>query len=197
MDKNSVKTLMFGRARRIKLLKQVIVGVVILLILIIAIALIVKKNNETQNANKNFNMLRNYFVRKGYTCEMIEKSGGQCNKKASNTEYIFTRYDEGFNYLVKANSYTVEIRHIVNTYNDIILTTNNEALEGDKNKKFTCTTNDGLLGELTSCVDSNGVSVVNEVYSGAVEMTIKNLNDILSSSGYKKDKLINDYIWEI
>lgn len=197
MDKSNVKTLLYGRARRIKLMKQIILVVVILLVLVFGILFIFKKTTESKNTNKNFNMMRTYFVNRGYTCEMIEKSGGQCNLRGKNVQYVFTRYDEGFNYLMKSSSYTIEIRHIVNTYNDIKLTTNSSALEGDKNREFTCTTNDGLLGEVNSCVDNNNGNVINEVYLGAVQTAINNVNEIINSSGYKRDKIINEYVWKI
>lgn len=196
-NSNNVRTTFFGRARRIKLMKQVIIGALALLVLVILVLLVVKKTTEIKEEKKSFGLLKQYFELKGYTCEIIEKSGGHCELRGDNIQYIFTRYDEGFNYLVKASSYTIEIRHYVNTYNDIILTTNTSALDGDKSKTFTCTTNDGLLGEIQDCIDKNDVSVVNEVYLGAVQMTINQLNDIINNSGCNKNKLINEYYWEM
>ena len=203
-NKENVKVMLYGRARRIQLVKKIGLIVVLLIVLVILILFLFQKHEE-KNMNKNFNMLRTYFLNKGYMCEMIEKDGGICRsrlvdpetKEQSHVQYIFTRYDEGFNYLVKSSSYSIEIRHIVNTYNDIILETTDKALDADRNKKFICQTDNSIVGNLVNCETAEGQKVKNDVYLGAVEMAISNLNNIINSSGYKRDKIINDYVWEI
>ena len=159
------------------------------------ISFIFKKVQETET-NVNFEYLRNYFQRNGYSCEMIQKSGGKCYFQKESSYKSFTRYDKGFIFLVKNNGYAIQIRHLKDSYEDIILETNGNALPNLTYKKFNCVTKNGINGELDYCITESGEKLTTEVYIGAVEQAINELDSILNSSGYNVSKLIDNYSWE-
>ena len=185
----------YGRARRIELAKKAIIVIVALIFLIIAVVSIFK-NVQKSGKEEEFSLLKDYFARNGYICEMIQKSGGKCYSETPTSYKSFTRYDDGFLYLVKHNGYSIQVRYLEDTYNDIILETNGNALSNLTYRKFYCYTKDKINGELDYCETDDGEILKAETYIGALESTLLDLNNILNSSGYDVDKLINDYRWK-
>lgn len=188
-------TMFYGRARRIEVVKKIIIVLVIILILIFLLSFLLKKVQESDQ-NVNFDYLRNYLQSKGYTCELIQKSGGKCYYEKDSSYKSFTRYDTGFIFLLKNNGYSIQIRHVKDTYEDIIFETNGNALPNLTYKKFTCQTKGNINDELDYCVTENGEELITEAYIGVIESSISELNSILNSSGYKVDRLVTDYVWE-
>ena len=126
---------------------------------------------------------------------MIEKSGGRCFYKTDNSNYSFIRYDDGFNYVMESTSYRLVFNHTKAEPNKITFKTKNTSLEGYKNKVYDCTTKGSIIDELDKCTTEDGEVLDLNGYIGVVEDGIKEVNDILSSSGYNTDSLIDNYVW--
>lgn len=201
MDKKKIeqgaKTMFYGRARRIELIKKVCVVGALLIFAILVVFFLFSRFSKSGKKVEDFYYLKNYFVSKNYTCERIEQDGGRCyyNNDEMNLFYSFTRYDDGYVYLIRSNSYSLIFRHILDTYNKIEFSTNSNALMGSRNKDYVCYTKEDLVGELDYCETSSGEKLENETYKGAIRLAISNLNEIIYSSGYNRDKLVQDYIW--
>ena len=189
------KTMFYGRARRLDLAKKVgiVAGIILILVLII---IFVTKKVDFVDHNVNFAYMKQYFYNKGYTCEQIDKDGGKCFLKGDNTYYSFTRYSIGFEYLVRSEGYTLQFRHVLNTFNDITFTTTNNALSGVKNKVFTCYTKDNINGEFDYCETSDKERLDSSTYIGVIKSAIADINSIIDASGYDKKTLIDEYVWE-
>ncbi|MGN1338450.1 MAG: hypothetical protein ACI4WW_08255 [Candidatus Coprovivens sp.] len=197
--KGAGKTMFYGRFRRMELAKKVAYVLIGIVVLFIIISFLSKKIDVFIDHNVNFAYLKNYFNNQGYDCIMIERDGGKCVLEGEVSTTMFTRFDEGFTYILKTDSYVVNIRHVVNTYNDIIFTTTKEALPGYRNMTYNCYTSDGITGDLDSCSTNNGshsVKLDSELYLSVIENHINSLNDIINASGYDRDELLNNYYWK-
>lgn len=189
------KTMFYGRYRRVEFAKKVLVIFTAVLLLVLAIAFLSKKVIGRVNTNVEFAYLKQYFKGNGYSCQTIEKDGGNCFKESETGSVYFTRYDEGFYYLIKTDNYELYFRHIVNTYNDITFSTTDTALAGYKSKTYSCYTDDGITGKLEECITKNGIKLDSETYIGVVNEYINKLNEIIDASGYRRDSLLDDYYW--
>lgn len=195
--KLKTKTMFYGRARRIELAKKTLIGVVALILVIVIIVALISHFSKKDVRNSEFLQMKNYFASKGYVCEAIEKDGGRCyyDNKDIDMFYSFTRYNDGYVYLIRTSSYSIIFRHVLNSYNRIEFNTNSNALMGTRNKDYLCYTSEDLIGDFNYCETSNGEFLDSATYTGAVKLAINNLNEIINSSGYNRDKIINDYVW--
>lgn len=186
---------MYGRARRIALVKitAIILGIIIFIFIIFTAVFNVV---DFQEKNDNFEYLRDYLIGQGYICKLIEQDGGSCVLKKSNSKYTFVRYDNGFYYLVDTNNYRFRVNYLENESNKIEFKTKKAALENYKNKTYYCVTKGSLEDELKECVTNTGEKLNVDTYLGVVETHLFEVNNILSSSGYEKDVLLKKYIWE-
>lgn len=185
---------MYGRARRIAFAKKcIIVGVAILVGFLVIRSLFTK--NEYVDYNQNFNYLKSYFVNKGFTCKVIENTGGRCFYKTDNSSYSFIRYDDGFNYVIESSSYRLVFNHNKSEPNKITFKTKSESLDGYKNKVYYCATKGTIIDELLECKTDSGEKLDLDSYVGIVEEGIMEVNDILIYSGYNVDALLKEFVW--
>lgn len=186
---------MYGRARRIALLKKSIIAVVsILSVFIIArvvIGLLLTKEN-----NVDFYYLKKYLVDKGFTCESMKTSGSVCKYSSEKVKERFVRYENGFDYIYNNKSYVVELYHI-NGVDKILFNTGDDAFANYKNLNYSCTYKENILNELDKCVlvDDNDVVLDNEAYIGIINKKIYEINMIIEASKYDKEDLLNKYEW--
>ena len=185
---------MYGRARRIALVKKIVAVLVLILIVYILITKVFVKENFVDR-NQNFEYMKSYFGGKGYICERIEKSAGRCYKETDTTYIGFIRYDDGFNYVDQSTSYRLTINYFEHEVNKIVLKTNSESLEGYKNKVYYCATKGTIIDELLECKTDSGEKLDLDSYVGIVEEGIMEVNDILIYSGYNVDALLKEFVW--
>lgn len=185
----------YGRARRIAIFKIILLVLLIFIVIAILLNIFLRKPVIVEE-EKNFIPLKNYLVGLGYSCDNLDKPGGQCSLKKENSSTFFHRYDDGFIYIMRAKSYTVEIKHVKNMYHEILLTTNDFALFGNRNKKYTCTMQESFLGAFDSCRTAQGEVLATETYIGVIESSIIDVKSILESSGFNVDLLLTEYVWE-
>lgn len=186
---------MYGRKRRISFA----IGVVVALVCIITGYLLISKlleNTVYVDPNQNYEYLKNYFRMKGFTCEILEKSGGRCYLE-NETKYIgFTRYEDGFSYIVRTSGYVLDIKHQESMKTEITFRTTNKALQGYENMSYTCKTKGTVIDELVECKTSSGTILNLNSYLGVIESAISDTKSALTASGYNVDTLLHEYKWE-
>lgn len=195
MEKNNKVSNLYGRARRIAFLEKVIycaVGIVALILVVLVLA----NRPEKTDQNVNFAYLRTYLEDRGYVCEVLHRVNGQCKKVGKVSDYTFIRYDDGFEYIVNSKGYILDIRHKSNDESRISFRTTNDAFAGYKNQTYSCQFKNNVLSELGECSTSAGDKLDMNSYIGVIEQSIYEVNNMIDSSGYKKDKLVNDFVWE-
>lgn len=204
MDKNKVKVSnLYGRARRIAFVEKVVYWIVGI-IAIFLIAFIILNRNEEVDDNVNFAYLREYLEANGYRCEMIHRVGGQCIKsgvyESENLKfsynYNFIRYDDGFEYIHNTRGFILDIRHKSQNDSRISFKTTNNAFAGYKNQTYTCSYTDYVINKIEECTNEAGEKLDVDSYLSVIEQAIYEINNILDSSGYDKEKLIKDFVWE-
>jgi len=196
VDKNVIKVSNFyGRARRIAFLKKIIYIVVGVFLLFLIIFLVTRRTEKVDD-NVNFAYLRTYLESKGFHCEMIHRVGGQCVNSNEKNYYSFIRYEDGFEYIINAQGYLLDIRHKASDDKRITFKTTSDAFSGYKNRNYTCSYEGSVIGQLGTCVDEEENVLDVNSYIGVIEQAISDLNNIIDSSGYKKDSLLNDNLWE-
>ena len=126
---------LYGRARRLSLIRNiaVIVGCIVAIVLLLKF---IFAGTNTQVVVSEFDKLKKYFLDRGYTCELLSVNGAKCT---SNSDYIkttFYRYDGGFEYVSKTDSYSLYITHRLDKEDRIEFVTTSEAFAGYKNQKF-------------------------------------------------------------
>lgn len=195
-EKNNFKVSnLYGRARRIELVEK-IVYIIVGIVAIALVIFLVSNQSTSQEGNVNFAFLREYMENRGYSCNRIHVSGGKCVLVSGDSTYTFVRRDNGFEYIVLTNSYVLNIKHYLNEEDSIIFATYSDAFQGYRNKTYTCTYKDSVIGEFDKCVDSVGAVLDLGSYNGVVKKAMNDLNNIIESSGYDKEQLINNYIWK-
>lgn len=186
---------MYGRARRIELLKKVVITVVsivgVLVIASIVIGVLMKKDT-----NVEFYQLKKYLSSKGFVCESMKSSGSACKYNSDNVKERFIRYEKGFDYLYNNKSYVIEIYH-VDGEDKILFNTGENAFDNYKNLKYSCTFKESILNEIEECslVDDEDVKLDNEAYISVINQKIYDVNLIIEASKYSKADLINKYEW--
>ena len=186
---------MYGRKRRISF--AISVGVVLICILTgyLVISKILEKTVFI-DVNQNYEFLKYHFRAKGYTCEILERNGGRCYLETDTRYMGFSRYEDGFLYVVRAPGYALDIRHQESLGVGIVFKTTKEALQGYENMSYTCTTTGTVIDELVECKTDKGVVLTLNSYIGVIESAMKEIKDALNASGYDVDVLFNEYIWE-
>lgn len=193
-DKSNKVSVFYGRARRIELYEKIIY-IVVGIIAVVLVFLIVTSQSSNGESNVNYAYLKRYFYDRGFSCDLIHKSGGKCRKDSNGVSYVFTRYDDGFEYLVKTESYLLIMNHSLQTENYISFSTTSEAFSGFKNKIYNCKLGDNVLDEFGACKTKEGEVLNMSSYIGVIEQAQKDLNNIIDSSGYYKKNLLEDYQW--
>lgn len=194
MDKNTKVSNLYGRARRIEFAER-IAYIVVGIIAIILVIFLVSKQQANVDRNVNFTYLREYMEAKGFNCEMLQKSGGQCTLNNEVSLYNFIRYENGFEYIVKTKSYALSIKHVLTEEDKITFRTSSEAFSGYKNKKYVCSYKDNVIKELSSCFSEDGEELDVASYVGVIKQAMSDLNNIIDSSGYDKNELMEAYQW--
>lgn len=197
MDKKNNKVSnMYGRARRIAFAKKVIYIVAGILVIII-ILLFVFRKKEVVDLNVNFYYLREHMQNKGFSCSTIHTSGGTCVKINDNNKYTFIRYDDGFEYLANTKGYFLTIKHkesLKDSY--VTFRTNQYALAGYKQLSYTCSF-DGNVLNIGDCIeDDSGDKLDSEAYLSVINQIVLELNNIIDSSEYDKDVLLQEFKWQ-
>lgn len=197
MERNNMKVSnLYGRARRIELVEK-IVYVVIGIVAVILVIFLVSRQTTSQEKNVNFAYLRDYLEAKGFSCSQIHISGGQCVLSRDNSSYLFIRRDDGFEYIINTKSYILGMRHFLNEEDVISFKTYSDAFSGYRNKNYACSYDKNILGELGSCIDEDSGSLLDlESYRGVILQAMNDLNNIIDSSGYNKQELIENYRWQ-
>lgn len=187
---------MYGRARRIAFAKKVIYILVGLLVITLVLLFVFRKKEDV-DLNVNFYYLREYMENKGFRCSTIHRTGGTCVKTNDNNKYTFIRYDDGFEYLANTKGYFLTVKHKASMKDSsITFRTTPYALAGYKNLSYTCQFEGNVLN-VTDCInDEDGSVLDSEAYLGVIKQVSLELNNIIDSSGYDKNVLLNDYKWQ-
>lgn len=191
--KNDKVSVFYGRARRIEFAEKMAYIFVAILSVFIIVTIVVNQSSD-RDRNVNFSFLREHLESRGFKCEMVHYSGGQCSLNTEQSFIRFVRYDDGIEYIYKTNSYLLDIRHTLAEKNYISFKTTSEAFSGYKNKEYICVA-DNIIGELKECKDSLGNKLDIESYIGLIEQSMKDINIILENSGYYKNELIESNVW--
>lgn len=193
-DKSNKVSVFYGRARRMELYEK-IAYIVVGIVAVVLVFVLVTSQSDSGETNVNYAYLKRYFYDRGFTCDLVHKSGGKCRKDVNGVSYVFTRYDDGFEYLVKTESYLLIMNHSLQNEKYISFKTTSEAFAGYKNKQYNCEFDKNVLGKLGDCETKDGDYLNLNSYLGVIEQAQKDLNNILDSSGYYKKNLLEDYQW--
>lgn len=186
---------LYGRARRIAFLEMA--GIIIAAVVaIVFIAYMVFSEGPEVTKNENFSMLKQHFLDRGYKCDLLHQNAGKCVKSVEGIKYSFYRYDDGLQYIISTDSYTLVISHRLSDEDVISFKTTAEAFDGYRNQTFTCEFDDNVLGKVKSC-ESTKDNILLEVksYLGVIEQAQEDIKNALLSSGYSYDDLVINYKW--
>lgn len=185
----------YGRARRLALYRNIAIVVVCIFIVVFLLSLLFKEEEKKVVVGK-YEQLRVYFLNRGFTCETLEESGGNCVSTTEDLKTNFYRYKDGFEYIVKSDSYTLSIVHRLEKEDTITFKTTAEAFDGYKNQNFICSFDKNVLDKVTKCeaVKENLVLDVKS-YLGIIEQAQADLMNAVNSSGYSLDNLLVNYEW--
>lgn len=197
MEKNNFKVSnLYGRARRIELVEKIayfVVGIVA----VILVVFLVTKQTANHESNVNFSYLREYLEDRGYICDRLQLSGGQCIMTNENSTYMFVRRDSGFEYNINTSSYILNIKHYLNGEDEISFKTYSDAFVGYRNRNYICSYKGTIIGGLDKCEDEDTGEILDlESYKGIITKAMQDVNNILDSSGYDKEELLENYIWK-
>ncbi len=193
-DKSNKVSVFYGRARRIELYEK-IAYIVVGIVAVVLVFVIVTSQSSSGESNVNYAYLKQYLYERGFSCDLIHKSGGKCRKDSNGTSYVFTRYDDGFEYLVKTESYLLIMNHSLQKENYITFSTTSEAFSGYKNKSYECELGETVLDTFGECKTKEGEMLNLNSYRGVIEQAQKDVNNMIESSGYYKKNLMEDYQW--
>lgn len=186
---------LYGRARRLSLIRNiaVIVGCIVAIVLLLKF---IFAGTNTQVVVSEFDKLKKYFLDRGYTCELLSVNGAKCT---SNNDYIkttFYRYDGGFEYVSKTDSYSLYITHRLDKEDRIEFVTTSEAFAGYKNQKFICTYDKNVLTKVTECeAVAEDIKLDVKSYLGVIEHAQLDITTAVTSSGFSLDNLLINYEW--
>jgi hypothetical protein len=187
---------MYGRVRRIELIKRIAI-VVVSLIGIVLVAKTIVDLLAPGAKVAEFSLLKRYLNDKGFACEKLTNSGAVCKYNTDNVTESFIRYDKGFAYLYNNSNYVVEIYH-VDGEDRIDFSTGDDSFSNYKNLKYNCSYKGNILTAVDECVliDDKDVKLDNEAYIGIINKKIYEVNMMIEASGYNKYSLLNKYVWE-
>ena len=186
---------MFGRAKRLNLLKMV--GIVIIGIFgVFFLGRIVVNLLMPKDDNIEYAYLKKYLVGKGFKCESLKTSGGTCKNRTDGVYELFVRYDNGFDYVYNNDKYSIELYH-AGKKEKFIFTTGDGAFNGYKNLRYTCSYKESIIYELDKCIldKDNNVVLDNKAYIGIINKTMYEVRKIIAASGYNVDDLLDKYEW--
>lgn len=186
---------MYGRARRIALVKYIIIILVVILVLYVLFTKIFVEKVFVDSSD-DINYLREYLQSTGYLCEVVKDDTSNCSYKKDNLKKTFIKYSEGFNYVLESTSYRIIINYVPTENNKIVLKTNSNSLVGYRNKVYNCKTKGDLFGEIDNCSTVQGDVLDVETYIGEVEKSQNEIKRILNASGYDVEFLLNTYDWQ-
>lgn len=186
---------LYGRARRLALYKNIgiIVGCIIVIIFIVISIL---KNTDNIVVRGEYDLLKDYFLNRGFNCESLISSGGRCVSTNENSKTTFYRFSDGFEYIVKTSSYSLVIVHRLEKEDEVSFKTTSNAFEGYRNQHFICTFDNNVLDSIKTC-ESSTESIILDVksYLGVIEQSQIDLTNAINSSGYSLDSLLQNYEW--
>ena len=186
---------LYGRARRLSLIRNigVIVGCIVAIILLLKY---IFSGANTQVVVSEFDKLKDYYLDRGYTCELLSVNGSKCT---SNNDYIkttFYRYDSGFEYVSKTDSYSLYITHRLDKEDKIEFVTTSEAFAGYRNQKFICTYDKNVLTKVTECeAVAEDIKLDVKSYLGVIEQAQLDITTAITASGFSLDNLLINYEW--
>lgn len=186
---------LYGRARRLALYRNIaiIVGCVIACIVLLVL---IFGRKEDKVFLSEFELLRNYFIERDFSCEMLDASGSRCISNINNVKTTFYRYDDGFEYFVKTDSYTLTLVHRLGKQDEMSFKTTSSAFEGYKNQEFSCIYTNNVLGEINSCESiTEDVTLDIKSYLGVIELAQADITNAVNSSGYSLENLLVNYEW--
>lgn len=188
------KIKLYGRARRLAL-ARIVVAVVLGIILIVFVLISIFGKKEEVIVNKDFSFLTNYFVDRHYSCEVLKESGNKCVLFSDNLKKSFYRHDDGFQFIINSDSYTLSITHRLSESDSIIFKTNSNAFSGYKNQEFICEFDKSVLDSVKKCI-SKEVDLDIPSYLGLIEDAQLEVNNALLSSGYSYEGVMINYVWK-
>lgn len=185
----------YGRARRLALYRNIAIIVGCLFLIVFLVSQLFKKDVNNIVLGE-YEQLRSYFLKREFTCESLEESGGKCISTTDNVKTTFYRYKDGFEYIVKSDSYTLSIIHRLENEDSITFKTTSEAFDGYKNQKFVCAFKENVLDKVSSCeAEKDGVILDINSYLGIIEQAQTDLINAINSSDYSLDSLLLTYEW--
>ena len=185
---------MYGRAKRLNLIKNIVV-IIASLVGIFFIGKMVVSFLTVDDDNIEFSYMKKYLNGKGFICESLKTSGGTCKNRTDGVYEMFVRYDKGFDYVYNNDSYVIELYH-VDGEEKFTFSTGDTAFSGYRNLRYTCTYKDTIINELDKCILENGDEELdNEAYIGFINRTMYEVRKIIVSSKYNVDDLIERYEW--
>jgi len=186
---------LYGRARRLSLYRSIVIVLVCIVAIIVLISLIFKNTNKAEFTNE-YDLLKNYFINRGYSCELLNVSGSRCVSTTDNVKTTFYRFDDGFEYVVKTDSYSLVMVHRLDKKNELTFKTTSSAFDGYKNQTFICHYESNVLDKVSKC-ESAKDSVILDVksYLGVIESAQVDLTNAINSSGYSLESLLLTYEW--
>ena len=196
MDENKVKKVnsrFFGRQRRIDFIEKLAYVGVAIFALALVVYMVTRKTDFVET-NVDYAYLVNYMQKKGYNCEMLNRSGGSCTLRTKDYEYSFFRYDEGFQYTKTLKNYSLTIKHL-DGVDTIEFKTFSGAYLGYKDKVYKCTTKKGVFSEIDKCVTDKEEVLDFESYTGFINEALYDLSNMVDASGYDKKVLLDNYEW--
>ncbi len=186
---------LYGRARRIALMRNIVIifGCIAAIIFIISI---IFKDNGGNIVLGEYEQLKNYYLARGFTCEVLENTGGKCISTTDNVKTTFYRYDDGFEYSVKSDSYALLIIHRLEKEDAISFRTSSNSFVGYRNQNFICDVEDNVLSKVTKCVsEKEGTELDIKSYLGVIEQAQVDITNAVNSSGFSLDNLVVNYEW--
>lgn len=185
---------LYGRARRIALARTVILIVLGIALVVFAIATIFGKKEEVV-VQKEYAILTEYFTDRHYTCEVLTESGSKCVLYSDSLKKTFYRYDDGFQFIINSDSYTLSIVHRLSEPESITFKTNSKAFVGYRNQTFKCEVDKNVLSKVDKCSSGDTVLDISS-YIGIIEEAQFELTNALLNSGYSADGVIANYEWK-
>ena len=144
----------------------------------------------------NYDKLKNYFLNRGFTCELLSNSGSKCVSNNNGIKTTFYRYESGFEYSVKTESYSLYMVHRLDKEDKIEFVTTSEAFTGYKNQKFTCTYEKNVLGKVEKCEAADETTVLDvKSYLGVIEHAQAEVTNAINASGFSLDSVLINYEW--
>lgn len=186
---------LYGRARRMALIRTIVIVIACVAAIVLLLKFIFSGVN-TQTVVSEYDKLRTYFLNRGFTCELLSNSGGKCVSSNNGIKTTFYRYENGFEYSVKTDSYSLYIVHRLDKEDKIEFVTTSEAFAGYRNQKFNCTYDKNVLSKVEKCKAVNeSIELDIKSYLGVIEHAQAEVTNAVNSSGFSLDSVLINYEW--